>query len=493
MGEEQKRIMLAVSLSAVVLFGWQHFFGPAPVTSSPESLVSVPSSPSREAYPERRKSQSQSQPMPQENKQKVSNSVFSRLSYKGHSFELSNDLVIKNAISPSQAYDYKRVVGENGFIKVQYIDESNTLRDPNIQWELISVNHLKGRDSDLGLSVEAKINEKGLLSLSMNSIRPHTLKFTTSAEKLEKEGNRVRSYALLLNGELEKFAIGDEEEGNKNLRWFGIDHEYHLFAATLERKEDVKYFASERQPLEVLTLAKENTHVVNFIYNKKEYDYLLEAGHNLNLAVDFGFFSVIAVPILKLLQWCYTVIPNYGVAIIFLTIFIRMVTFPFQYKSFKSMKKMSDIQPQLKKMKEKFKDDPARIQKETMELFKRNGVNPLGGCLPMLLQMPFIFAFYRVLYEAVELVDAPFIGWIQDLSVKDEYYVLPVLMAIAMAVNQKMQPSAATQDETQKKMMMFMPLVFGFIMKDFPAGLTLYIFVSTIFGIAQQQFVNKTA
>ena len=167
-----------------------------------------------------------------------------------------------------------------------------------------------------------------------------------------------------------------------------------------------------------------------------------------------------------------------------------MITFPLQYKSFKSMKKMQDIQPELTKLKEKFKDDPQRMQKESMELFKRAGANPLGGCLPLLLQMPFFFAFYKVLYGAVELVDAPFLFWIQDLSAKDQFYVLPVLMAGAMFLQQKLSPTTVS-DPAQKKVMMFMPIIFGLIMKDLPSGLCLYIFISTIFGVLQQMFVYK--
>jgi YidC/Oxa1 family membrane protein insertase len=155
------------------------------------------------------------------------------------------------------------------------------------------------------------------------------------------------------------------------------------------------------------------------------------------------------------------------------------------------MKKLQLVQPELTKLREKFKDDPQRMQKESMELFKRSGANPLGGCLPLLLQMPVFFAFYKVLNHAVELVGAPFIFWITDLSNKDPYYVLPVLMTGAMFLQQKLTPNTIT-DPVQQKMMLFMPLLFGFIMKDLPSGLSLYIFVSTLLGILQQVFVFNT-
>jgi len=152
---------------------------------------------------------------------------------------------------------------------------------------------------------------------------------------------------------------------------------------------------------------------------------------------------------------------------------------------------MQKLQPEIAKIKEKFKDDPPRLQKETMELFKKSGANPLGGCLPMIAQMPIFFAFYQVLYAAVELVGAPFYGWISDLSLKDPYFILPILMTVMMFLQQKITPTTSA-DPTQQKVMMFLPIIFGFIMKDLPSGLVLYICVSTMFGIIQQVLVYRS-
>lgn len=153
---------------------------------------------------------------------------------------------------------------------------------------------------------------------------------------------------------------------------------------------------------------------------------------------------------------------------------------------------MQLIQPELAKIKEKFKDEPQKMQKETMDLFKKAGANPLSGCLPLILQMPFFFAIYKVLYSSVELVGAPFYFWIHDLSIQDPFYVLPVLMGIAMLAQQKLTPQTSV-DPTQQKIMLFMPVIFAFIMKSLPAGLVLYIFVSTVVGVAQQALVYKMA
>ena len=146
----------------------------------------------------------------------------------------------------------------------------------------------------------------------------------------------------------------------------------------------------------------------------------------------------------------------------------------------------------MNKLKEKYKDDAQAIQRETMALFKRAGANPMGGCLPILAQFPVLIAFYKVLSAAVELVNAPFYGWIHDLSVKDPYYIYPIAMTLSMVIQQKFTPQSTT-DETQKKIMMFMPFFVGFIMKDLAAGLVIYMFVSTLLGMIQQYWQMKMA
>jgi YidC/Oxa1 family membrane protein insertase len=200
--------------------------------------------------------------------------------------------------------------------------------------------------------------------------------------------------------------------------------------------------------------------------------------------VNFGFFSVIAKPLLVLMKLFYGFIGNWGIAIILLTLLVRMLVLPINISSFKSMKAMQKVNPMIQALKEKYKDDPAALNRETMALFKEHKVNPLGGCLPMLLQIPIFFALYQVLGQSIELYQSPFFGWIHDLSLKDPFYVLPLLMGISMFVQQKITPSAA--DPVQAKMMLFMPVIFSLMMFGLPSGLTLYIFVSTLFGIFQQ-------
>ncbi|GAB4389096.1 MAG: membrane protein insertase YidC [Thermodesulfovibrionales bacterium] len=268
--------------------------------------------------------------------------------------------------------------------------------------------------------------------------------------------------------------------------------------------EEDKYFFSSIVPPKGLGQARawkvQDTAVVALVgeagaYDMKVYagpkslDRLKLLGLGLEHIVDFGFFSVIARPIFWLLQKFYALVGNYGWAIVLLTIVVRVPFIPLVNKSQRSMKKMQQISPKMQEIKEKYKKDPQKMQKEMMELYKKNKVNPLGGCLPMLLQIPVFFALYKVLMISIELRDAPWALWITDLSQKDPFYILPIVMGISMVVQQKMTPSAG--DPRQQKLMMFMPVIFTFLFLSFPAGLVLYWLVNNLLSIVQQVYVNR--
>lgn len=222
----------------------------------------------------------------------------------------------------------------------------------------------------------------------------------------------------------------------------------------------------------------------------KSVDLLKAVDEKLVGIVDYGWFGWLARPMLWLMNILFGFVGNYGLAIIFLTVIVRMLVLPLHMASYKSMKAMAAINPQMAAIREKYKADPQRVNMEIMALMKTNKVNPVGGCLPMLLQLPVFFALYRVLGNSIELYQAPFVLWIVDLSLKDQFYVLPVLMGIVMFIQQKITPS--TMDPAQQKVFMFMPILFAGMMISLPSGLTLYIFVSTLFGIIQQlYFMDK--
>ena len=206
--------------------------------------------------------------------------------------------------------------------------------------------------------------------------------------------------------------------------------------------------------------------------------------------IDFGFFGWLARPILRMLQVFHKWFGNWGLAIIFLTFFIRLCLLPINMKSYKSMKIMQKLQPEIKELRKKYKEEPQKQQQEMMALMKKNKANPMGGCLPMFLQLPVFFALYRVLGESVELYQAPFMLWVKDLSFKDPYYVLPVLAGITLFVQQKLTPTTS-MSPAQARILAVMPVFFSVFLLGLPSGLTLYIFVSGLFGLIQQYFFVK--
>ena len=205
--------------------------------------------------------------------------------------------------------------------------------------------------------------------------------------------------------------------------------------------------------------------------------------------IDFGFFSWLSHPLLALLNLFYKVSSNWGIAIIFLTFFIRLCLLPINIKSYESMKKMQEIQPKIKDLKDEYKDDPKKLNLEVMALMKENKANPLQGCFPLFFQMPIFFALYRVLGESIELYQAPFLFWVNDLSLKDPFYVLPVLAGATLFVQQKLTPM--NMPAAQARLLVFMPVLFSVFMLGLPSGLTLYIFISGLFGLVQQAFFLK--
>ena len=206
--------------------------------------------------------------------------------------------------------------------------------------------------------------------------------------------------------------------------------------------------------------------------------------------MNYGMFGFISKPLLKLLKFMYDLLGNWGFAIIGMTIIVRAILLPFNVISFRSAQAMQRIKPQMDAVREKYKNDPMRLNKETMALMKDNNANPVSGCLPMLIQIPIFFALWRAISGSVELYQQPFFGWIHDLSQHDPYFVLPILMGLTMYLQQKMTPT--TMDPTQQKILNFMPIMFTLFMVTLPSGLTLYNFVSALFGVTQQFFLLKS-
>jgi len=254
-------------------------------------------------------------------------------------------------------------------------------------------------------------------------------------------------------------------------------------------------------PLSVTILKEKNSDdPLAFIYAKKQislqgyigakdYKTLKALNPKLTNIIEYGFFTFLAQPMFLLLQLIYSFVGNWGWTIVFTTILIKFMLFPLAYKGMMSMNRLKELAPKIKDIQEKHKDDKQKASMAMMELYKKENVNPMGGCLPILLQIPVFFAIYRVLTNAIELKGSEWILWIDDLAAMDPYFVLPILMGVSMYVQQKIQPNQI-QDEMQKKIFQYLPVIFTVFFLWFPAGLTLYWLINNLFTIAQQYYIN---
>ena len=260
-----------------------------------------------------------------------------------------------------------------------------------------------------------------------------------------------------------------------------------LFSKVYQGKDAAIGFKS---PIKTISANSTEEYGINLWIGPKLQDEMSQVGENLDLTVDYGWLWWLAQPLFKLLLFFQGIVGNWGVAIILITFTVKGVLFPLTKAQYTSMAKMRLLQPKIKELRDRYGDDRQKVSKAMMELYKKEKVNPLGGCFPILLQMPIFIALYWSLMEAVELRHAPFMFWIQDLSVQDPYYILPILMGVSMFFIQKMSP-ATVQDPMQQKIMKFMPLVFTFFFLWFPAGLVLYWLMSNIVTLVQQTIIYR--
>ncbi len=359
-----------------------------------------------------------------------------------------------------------------------------------------------------GISIEKRMtfydhDYKVDIAVATEGMDGYTLSLGTDfglADKVSKDASGRVGLVAIADGKMITDKMGSikgEVQLSGSINWFGQEDKYFT-AAMIYGDQGIVAATKTTAPKDVGDLltseltVKEKPEARTFtLYaGPKSFTLLQAHGHGLEQMVDYGWFGVLAKPMFWLMRQFYVITRNYGIAIILLTIVVRLLLFYPSLKSATAMEEMRKIQPQLMAIREKYKKDPQRMNQEMMKLYKEHKVNPLGGCLPMLLQLPFFVALYNVLSVSIELRQSPFISfWIKDLSVHDPYYILPVLMGVSMIFTMKM--TSSTPDPQQAKIMMFMNIAFIFLFAWLPAGLLLYITLSNVLSIVQQLYVRR--
>jgi YidC/Oxa1 family membrane protein insertase len=369
---------------------------------------------------------------------------------------------------------------------------------------------------DVELEIQNHSSREATLQLGMEWIGRVEL------EKLADEGNKDYGlkYAFMKDQKVERKEFGAagssgctpgcgapkrkiepfESSTQGDIRWYAFEGEY--FASLVipppsERNVTLSVKGNEKNLLRaaittppISVPAKQGVKIPYRVYiGPKEADRLKEMGVGAERLVDFGWFTVVAKPLLWFLKVTNRVTKNFGIDIIILSILIKIIFLPLTQISFKSMKEMQKVQPEMARLKETYKNDKAGLQREMMLLYKRRKINPMSGCLPTLIQIPVFIALYNALQNAIEMRHAPFFLWIRDLSAKDPIYITPLIMGATMVIQQKMTPTAA--DPTQAKLFMLMPIMFTFLFLNFPAGLVLYWLINNVLSIGHQYYLNK--
>jgi YidC/Oxa1 family membrane protein insertase len=514
-----KRLLLALALSFFVFVGYSYLFPPQKAVQPVEQTEAKHATPSVAKVDNAKVSNvaptvanSTNNAPVTTNKTKLLASVHSK------TFKMNIDTFGRIAQFELLEEKYKDSEGKN--LQILGVNEVKPLEvrfsDTTLNDEAFKTEYTMDGDSTVDVTSSAKsiVLTQKLSSVTITkkiTIEPngaYTLDVSTSSEApyFITPGHRPMADAsryMLVRGALVKgpdnviLTVEDgDAKGNEVVKNAKIASAFDRYVASMFYNFDQGMNVSilkeaEDNPL-IFVAGKPNLHLGGYI-GPKEYHTLMAINPELTDAIEFGWFTFLSKPFFKVLLWIHSHIGNWGWAIILFTLLVKLILFPLSYKGMMSMQKLKDLAPKMKELKAKYKDDPAKMNVKMMEMYKKNGANPMGGCLPMLLQIPVFFALYRVLLNADELQGAVWIsGWIDNLAAADPYYILPVLMGISMWFQQRITPNNFT-DPLQEKIFKWFPVLMAgmFIIMPFPSGLVLYWVVNNIFTIGQQYIINK--
>jgi YidC/Oxa1 family membrane protein insertase len=559
---EQSRLMLAIALSFAVLFVWSYFFVETPPeqvaeqtqatttdsdaqsrgdsAETPEPTMKplgsdIPAATAPESAVIAATDSTTTSPRTILVSTPLYDVVINEKGARFDSFTLHKYHETVAADSPSK--EVIRTPEGVGTLEVGSLDNSIVgLREARFvaQTELDQINVSNGVSelslvwsNDQGVAIEKKYRFSADTYLIKSEVTVQNLgnaaikdNFFVSLKGFEPQNKNTYGFegpSGFLNESLEQIKVKKIEDNPSTpgkIEWVSIEDRYFMTSVLpaeivdgsmgLSLKDGV---IENRLIWPVDTIAPQSQKVYGFdvYFGPKKIDILRTMGHNLDKAVNFGMFDILARPCLWLLNFLHGYIPNFGVTIIILTIMVKLVLWPLGSKSYKSMNDMRKLQPLMTEIREKYKDDKKMMNQELMGLYKTYKINPMGGCLPMVVQIPVFFALYRMLYQAIELRHAPFFLWINNLAAPDRLFefgftipfmqppfgipVLTIVMGASMLLQQKMSPPPG--DPTQAKMMMFMPIIFTFIFINFSSGLVLYWLTNNVLSIGQQFYIQK--
>ena len=553
---EQSRLLLAIVISLVIFLAWQFFFAPPPPEQQPVKKAEAPAGAKEQPV----QTQDQAKPYSADSEQ---TGLTAQPATGGTATPIARTITVETPLYEAKISEsgavvysfllkkYRESVQKNAQLKQVLINEraagvghlgfsgksiaglDKAVFSTDLTAERVVVNERTRNMAFVWRSPEGVVIQKTfsfdsesyvvgmdvtIKNGSGRGIQDRLIVGLNGKAPGDKRMYAFEGPSALINDELLEIKIKKLKEQNTfdgKINWVALQSRYFMSGLIPEQIEEAGLHlalesekvvtAQYQQPEKAIPPGNQYTYKYKLYIGPKRISQLRSAGNNLEKLIDFGWFDFIAKPCLWLLNLFYSVIPNYGVAIIILTILVKLLLWPLGSKSYKSMSEMKKLQPLMKEIREKYKDDKQRMNQEVMGLYKTYKVNPLGGCLPMVVQLPVFFALYRMLYEAIELRHAPFFLWIDDLAAPDRLFrfdfsipfmeppygipVLTVVMGASMLLQQKMSPPMG--DATQAKMMMFMPIIFTVIFINFSSGLVLYWLVNNILSIAQQYYTQK--
>ena len=552
--DQQKRFLLALVLSGAVLITWQTFFAPTPedVTAAPakdaaskDAPKDVAKDPATPGQPALAQAQAQAQAHGEAPSPKPARDIPIQTLTMGSSavtLSLTNDggrlagFTIQSPIQYQKAGDLlatfpkdtKHLPLSLDFAKGQVVlparlvyevVEAQSVKSPKgDSWEKITLRYAEpGGKFTLDKVFTLDPKQPNLIDLD---VRLTNTGSSTLGDQLAldfmgyKDPNDSKSFLDFRPSELESLChinksmertVFDSLDKPKSFKgdvsWAGIGLRYFAYVALFDAKAAPESCAAEKVDKDYVRVrAQWPKFAINpgevysakqqIFMGAKDLDAMEAIRPELAESVDFGFFKLLAAPLHILLKVFYGWVKNWGLAIILLTLLIKIVTWPITDKSYANTERMKEIQPKLDELRSKYENDQQRLAEETMKLFKENKFNPLGGCLPMLLQMPILYGLYVMIINSVELYQAEFFFWYTDLSSRDPYFVLPILMGVVMVVQQKFMMTTAPNEQT-KLMMQIMPVIFTAFMLFLPSGLVLYYFLNLVLGVLQQWMIRR--